>query len=101
MLLCRWYAHLHRDVREVGCPYVLPIFISLALFYSISCRIARTFDTVPFLGLGFSLLFKVVYLMIGDLVALDGGSKAGLNVGFAPLQFYELRRFHACGHRIL
>ena len=107
MLLCRWYAHLHRGMGDCrpSCPAIIYLVF---LFYSISYWIARTFDTVPFLGLCFLFCFEEWSVWSsgkwwpatsGNLVVIDSGSKAGLSVGFAPLQFCELRRFHVCEHR--
>lgn len=75
----------------VPAPHVLPLFISMALFYSITEQIARSFETVrkgPFF-----VVQRVAVCGAGDWVARHGwglgavrkaGCKAGNKVGFAP-----------------
>lgn len=70
--------------------HVLPLFISMALFYSITEQIARSFETVP--KGPFFVVQRVAVCGVGDWVARHGrsrmvsgaGSRAGSAVGFAP-----------------
>ena len=76
---------------EVAASHVLPLFISMALFYSITQQIARSFQTVR---KGRFLLFRgrLCMVTVGGWPATDeglgavrkAGCKAGNKVGSAP-----------------